>query len=159
MAHSLTVPTLSVLTLLGAGLGVHLGHSAVAEIDPVYFGDPPARFHSDLVPHRPVAAPHVLAGQEVLQLAPACIGCGSVATEIYPIYEAPAAPDHSDYAADAAVAELVYAAEVPPAEEAERQVRLARVELYSSYPVSHDEAAALAEAPAADDQREAPAVD
>jgi hypothetical protein len=50
MAHPLTVPTIGVLALAGAGLGLYLGNSAISEINPLYFTDPPSRFHADLTP-------------------------------------------------------------------------------------------------------------
>jgi hypothetical protein len=37
MAHSMTLPTLAALTLVGAGLGVHFGRASISEINPVFY--------------------------------------------------------------------------------------------------------------------------
>lgn len=41
--------TIAGLSVVAAMLGVYLGHSAIAEIDPAYYSSPPTRFHADLV--------------------------------------------------------------------------------------------------------------
>lgn len=41
--------TMAGLSVVAALLGVRLGQSAIAEIDPAYFSTPPTRFHADLV--------------------------------------------------------------------------------------------------------------
>ena len=154
MAHPLTVPSLSVLALAGVGLGVFLGQAAISEISPAYFSDPSPRFHADLAPHRSESAPAGLPQQRsVLALGSACIDCGSGAGERYPVYEAGAAGYRSGYAASADVPEPIHVPAEPSPEDVEHQVELARVELYASYPVSQDEAAAP------EDQRVEPAVD
>ena len=162
MAHKLTLPTLSLLALLGAGAGVHLGRSAVAEIDPLYFSERPSRFHADLVPYQS-PAPHTAilpSTDAALELQPACYGCAAPAADPAPFYEAPQAAYESRYDAAAEPVETADLEAEPSRAELQRQADLARVERYASYRVSQDEAAGYASAEAEPaDQREAPALD
>ena len=52
MPVSTTLPIMAGLSILGAALGVTLGHSAIAEINPAYFNEAEDSFHADLVPYR-----------------------------------------------------------------------------------------------------------
>lgn len=53
MVNPATLAILGGISISGAILGVYLGHSAVGEIDPTYFGTEEATtFHADLVPYR-----------------------------------------------------------------------------------------------------------
>ncbi|HEX8511624.1 MAG TPA: hypothetical protein VF688_00805, partial [Allosphingosinicella sp.] len=52
MPVSTTLPVLAGLSILGAALGITLGKSAVAEINPAYFNEAEDDFHADLVPNR-----------------------------------------------------------------------------------------------------------
>jgi hypothetical protein len=154
MAHRLTVPTLSALALAGVGFGVFLGQAAISEISPSSFSDPAPRFHADLTPHRSQSAPAALPQQgAMLALGASCIDCRSGAAEQFPVYEAAAGGYRSGYAATADVPEPVQVTAEPSPEDVQHQVELARVELYASYPVSHDQAAPP------EDQRVEPAVD
>ena len=166
MAHQLTWPTIGVLALLGTGAGVHLGYSAIAEINPVHFASsqPRSSFHADLVPNRPSdSAPMTLASDEGL-LGAACIGCRTYPEEYYPIHDASVDGGYeSDWAseesAEAAIELTAYAVETL-AEAARRKADLERVERYAHAPVTAEEQVAAAPAPASDVQREEePAVD
>ncbi len=162
MAHKLTLPTLSILVLVGAGAGVHLGRSAIAEIDPLYFSEPPSRFHADLVPYRSsVAHSSVLPLPEaVLELQPACYGCAAPAADPEPVYEAPQAAYENRYDAAAEPVEIADLEAEPSQAELQRQADLARVERYASYRVSEDEAGGYGSAEAEPaGQREAPTLD
>jgi hypothetical protein len=50
MAHPMTLPAIAGLSIVGMALGVQLGRSAVAEINPAYFTEPEVPFHADMVP-------------------------------------------------------------------------------------------------------------
>ncbi len=88
MAHPMTLPTVGILALLGAGLGIHLGKASVAEISPHFFSEPPTRFHADLSPQRSLATSSGyviradMAGPELLGAG--CIGCRDYPEEYYP---------------------------------------------------------------------------
>ena len=161
MFNRLTLPALGLVALLGGGLGVHLGRSAIAEINPAHFGSPETRFHADLAPHRPMPAGIQLSSREnlIIPLGAGCIGCADMVAS-GPGYAAASA--RYDYPSAPNPVEN-FVEELPASEEpAERQASLASVERYASYPVSHEEAAASASAEAApqpEDQREVPALD
>lgn len=146
MPRSMTLPILAGLSILGAAGGVALGRSAIAEIDPAYFAGAPTRFHADQVPNRPdwaqvqVAEFHGQAPEA--GLGTGCFGCSASPV----VYAAPAVTTYGDSwlaeaEAAAAPAEEVFA---PAAPDPDRE-RLIR---YASYPVTADEQARLAEAPA-----------
>lgn len=50
MAHPMAWPAMAALSIAGAAIGVQLGRSAIAEINPLYFSTPQARFFADLTP-------------------------------------------------------------------------------------------------------------
>src|SRR5687768_17027176 len=89
MANPFTISTVTALALTGAGLGLYLGKSAIAEINPAYFGGAysESRFHADLVPNRP----NFDAQQARLQDASlvsgygtGCVGCLTYPEEYFP---------------------------------------------------------------------------
>lgn len=98
MTHPLTLPALAILSVVGAGVGIQLGRSAIAEINPVHFAEEaPSLFHADLVPYRrsTTDGPQQLAANAPLPSSPtiACFGCGIMAPEYHPsepTYLAPA---------------------------------------------------------------------
>jgi hypothetical protein len=153
MAATTTLPILAGLSILGAALGVNLGRSAVAEINPAYFSDPEDSFHSDLVPYRSPdwaqvqAAEYHAAQQPVLvgDLGSGCIGCRDYPVETVPQHD-PAVDGYQDgYAASAPQPAQVIVVETPAAPDPARE----RIQAYASYPVSSDEKPAqVAEAPA-----------
>lgn len=155
MPHPLTLSALSALALVGSGLGVYLGRSAVAEIDPAYYtSTPERRWHADLSPGHSLSggAPIVRAGAlspaELDQaLGRGCVGCRTYPEEYLPIH----ASDEDGYRLGwAAVEEAPVgetAAQVQPtlpseadlaeqaAAEAERQAALVAVHNYSTFDV------------------------
>jgi hypothetical protein len=134
MAHSMTLPIIGVIALAGVGAGMHLGHSAIAEINPIYFSAPPSRFHGDLVPHRPTgSAPELVLAQadDSNALGTGCVGCRSYPEEYIPIRDASIEDPASVYTSDGGKVRLA-AAEAIPDPEAERlRSDIARVEQYA----------------------------
>ena len=135
MAHPLTVPTIGVLALAGAGLGLYLGNSAISEINPLYFTDPPSRFHADLTPN---GSAHLsdyrprLAGGDVQGLGDGCIGCRDYPEEYFPIHDASVDGYDKGYAAAAEPAVQLAAYEPEPADQVMRRTAdLERVERYA----------------------------
>ena len=165
MAHQLTWPTIGVLALLGTGAGVHLGYSAIAEINPVHFASsqPRSSFHADLVPNRPSdSAPIALAADDDDMLGAACVGCRAYPEEYYPIHDASVDGGYdSDWASEesAEAVELAAYAVETLAEVARRKADMERVERYAHAPVTADEQFASAETAASEPQREDPPAD
>ncbi|MEA3053178.1 MAG: hypothetical protein QOG72_2081 [Sphingomonadales bacterium] len=139
MPYSVTLPVMAGLSLIGAGSGVYLGRSAIAEINPVHFHAPETRFHADLVPYRSPDWAQVQVGEYqqaalVTGLGDGCIGCRDYPVEYYPRHD-PAV----DASASAPGPALEFAEAAP---EPERDPELARVERYASYPLTADDQAA-----------------
>ena len=135
-----SVPMLAGLALVGTAVGVSLGHSAISEINPVYYAEAPTRFHGDQVPQRPdwtAAQPAFAAdASTVAGLGTGCFGCGGGGAEHY---AAPAVVTYTDsWTADAQRAAAPIAAEpVEAAPDPERE----RVARYASYPITEAEVA------------------
>ncbi len=153
MAHSTTLPILAGLTMLGAVAGVQLGRSAVADIDPIHYGEPDTKFHADLVPYRSAGqdGATLLAAREDVPIT-SCIGCRAFPEEYRPIHD-PAVDGLEDgWSASAGLAAAPAPVEAEPAAPAaapdpEREA----VTRYASYPISEEAATpAEAEAGAAD---------
>jgi hypothetical protein len=154
MPATTTLPVIAGLSILGASLGVTLGRSAVADINPAYFNEADDSFHADLVPYRSPewaqvqASEYQAAQQPVLvgELGDGCIGCRAYPVEYVPRHE-PAVDGYQDgYAASASQPAQIVIVETPAPDPARE-----RIKLYSSYPVSSDEKPAqVAEAPAAE---------
>lgn len=178
MPHPLTLPTLSVLAVMGSGLGLYLGRAAVAEINPAYYSEAQDRFHADLTPYQSVGgnvryAAGELGPAELDQaLGNGCVGCRTYPEEYYPVHDTSeesyragwASMDEAPVVAAAAVqVEQPRAGDQPSAtelaeqavEEAQHAEAIVRVHRYSSYQVSA-EAPSEPEQPAAVEQ-EAPA--
>ncbi len=147
MAHPLTLPTIGVLTLVGAGLGIQLGKSAIAEINPHYFSERPTRFHADLSPNRSRTADLYTARQDMADaglLGSGCFGCRTFPEEYYPSHDpAVDSPQSSDFESQAEV-RLASSEEQPFEQVASRQAALDRVQRYAGFAVSSDEATAPA---------------
>ena len=133
MAHPLTLPTAAVLALAGIGAGIHLGHSAIAEIDPMYFSQEATRFHSDLSANRPVdsSPPGPLAQATDPALGPNCIGCRTFPEEYYPVREASLDDYSGGYATTAEAPQIEAAEEQPDPEIARLRQAIQQVELYA----------------------------
>jgi hypothetical protein len=81
LVQAKTLTTLAVATLVGAGLGVHLGYAAIGAVDPFYFTDPAGtESYAELVPaasrSRPWSNDVQSAGADYGWPA-SCVGCGS----------------------------------------------------------------------------------
>jgi hypothetical protein len=165
MAHPLTLPTIGILALVGVGGGLYLGNAAISEINPLYFSEPPTRFHSDLTPnagaHLDAARPR-LAGGDIQGLGSACIGCRTYPEEYYPIHDASVDGYDRGFAAAAEPQVQLAAYDPEPAEEVlRRRSDLERVELYARGAPAEAPAAPVAEAasPTVDEPVEAPVTD
>ena len=143
MSHSITLPVTAMLALAGAGIGIHLGKSAIAEINPAYFVDPErgTRFHADLVAYRTASSPAVQASAirdaGGAPLYHGCIGCRTYPEEYYPIHEASLGKPREGWA------EMSEEVIEPPADDvmaSEADDEMADIERYARYPVTTEEA-------------------
>jgi hypothetical protein len=147
MPHALTVPVIAAASLVGAtALGVGLGRSAIAEINPVHFQDSQeTQFYSDLAPNRRADWASVTAAEYRQEASvPAPAATPSMTWPAAP----PAAHDRRiDRALDSAwrearapapdpryVETVVYDYDPPPRPDPVPE----RVRRYSSYPVTRD---------------------
>jgi hypothetical protein len=151
MPVSTTLPVMAGLSILGAALGITLGKSAVAEINPAYFNEAEDEFHSDLVPYRSpdwgqVHQAEYRAAQQparVGELGSGCVGCSD-----YPVAYVPRHDPSVDLYANGELIRapeptVVTVAAAPPADPAREQIVR-----YASYPVSAEERPVeVAEAP------------
>lgn len=104
MAHWMTLPVAATLAIGGTGLGVFLGQSAVAEIDPVYFSSPPSgsRFHADLSPNPGTRDWSNQSLPDARQVSfYDCVGCRTYPEEYRPTTD----PEFEAYVASYAMAE------------------------------------------------------
>ena len=146
MISRATLPALAALALAGTGAGVYLGKAAISEINPLYFNEPEARFHGDLVPHRPTEAAGYQAGDLTAAnmeqaLGSGCIGCRAYPEEVVLVHRGRAdkyAPGGADFSVEPMPAVAVE--QVPSPE-------FAAVERYATYPIAQ-QAEMVAEAPA-----------
>jgi hypothetical protein len=153
MPVSTTLPVMAGLSILGAALGITLGKSAIAEINPAYFNEAEDEFHADLVPYRGSdwaqvhQAEYRAAQQPVIvgELGTGCIGCRD-----YPVAYVPRHDPAVDYYADGELLRAPEPTNAPAVEAvAASDPDRERIQLYASYPVSSDEKPVqVAEAPA-----------
>jgi hypothetical protein len=133
------------LTLVGAGLGIHLGNASVAEINPQYFSERQTRFHADLSPNRSRPTDIYRARQDMGDaglLGSGCLGCRDFPEEYYPDHDpAVDSPSGSDFEPQA---ELRLASlEEQSSEEVEhRQASLDRIQRYAGFAISSEDATA-----------------
>lgn len=145
MAHPITLPTLGILALLGTGAGVHLGRSAIAEINPAYFdwSERSSSFYADLTPQGSShSAPQALsAGDEQSYSRVNCIGCNTYPEEYRPLHD-PAVDGFESIDAESSDPSPVQFA-VDEREVPVEIVRLmadrARMELYARAPTTAEE--------------------
>lgn len=145
MPNPFTLSSMTALALAGTGLGLYLGKSAVAEINPAYFGSAASetRFHSDLVAKRPTwdNPPAVLQNAALTTgYGTGCVGCRAYPEEYFPVHD-PAVDENFDQATSN-TDRIIEEAELEIAEMA-RRAQLASVERYAHYPVSDEEKPAL----------------
>jgi hypothetical protein len=155
MAHPLTLPTLAGLVMIGGAAGAFLGKSAVAEINPAYFGQPEQTFHAQLAPYRSPDWAQVGTAEMAAEAeAPivSCVGCRTWPQEYRPVPDRAFADRRADGREDGWSASASYPA--PEPEPAATAVTAAenpewqRVQVYASAPVTADEKADAARAPA-----------
>jgi hypothetical protein len=139
-----TLPIVAGLSVAGAALGLHLGRSAIAEINPAYFTDPEVPFHADLSPYR---SPDWAQVQAAEYHQPAIVGegfgGGCIGCVAAPVVYSPQGVLH----VQAWQPESAYAVEAQPqAVEAEAapEPELERVRRYASYPLTAEEGQAAA---------------
>jgi hypothetical protein len=166
MPASTTLPVMAGLSILGAALGVTLGKSAIAEINPAYFNEAEDDFHADLVPNRSAdwaqvhQAEYRAAQQPVLvgELGSGCVGCRTYPIDYVPQHD----PAVDRYVEGGNVQERLLRAPEPTyvegvATAAALDPDRERVVRYASYPVSADEKPVeVAEAPVADEAAASP---
>jgi hypothetical protein len=146
MARAVDFSILGGLALIGAGAGVHLGWSAIGEINPLYFSKiETASFHGDLAPNRTYdpGAQVPAFEQSDTPAVGSCVGCRTYPVDYRPISD-PAieriyAPE-KERPTSPPIELAAYEPE-PPDQTARRKADLERVELYSRAPVSVEEAA------------------
>lgn len=154
MGSPVTLSTMTALAIAGAGFGVYLGKSAIAEINPSYFAAPSSAsvFHSDLIadPSDVASAPVVSArADDFSGLGTGCGGCRTYPEEYIPVrdaavdsFDAPTSyapgPDRLIEDVDAEIAAAIA-----------RREAAASVERYAHSPIASDEVKTwLASAPA-----------
>jgi hypothetical protein len=155
---TLTLTAIAGLSIVGAALGVHLGHSAIGEIDPAYFRDPPVPFHSALAPNLQQDWAQVQATEYGQVAAPItqCIGCIDGPVPDYPVEYVPGRDPYVDTASSGwppkarRVAIVEQDPEPVQVEAAPDPVR-ERIVRYSSYPVTQEEAREMAASDWAED--------
>lgn len=137
MGRAATFSILGGLTLVGAAAGLHLGRSAVSDIDPVYYGDiDDPRFQSELVPNRSgKSAPPSSSPAELTPVAiTSCIGCRAYPEEYRPQRDADIDAQLNDLPASLGYDAVQAAADTVPVAEAPDPEREAVIR-YASWPV------------------------
>jgi hypothetical protein len=154
MARAVDLSILGALTLIGAGTGLHLGWSAIAEINPVHFSsaEGASAFHGDLVPNRSWDSAPSMGPEraDALALGSGCIGCRTYPVDYRPVPD-PAIEQvyaRSEEPSGSVPVQLAAYQEEAPEEASRRRADLERVELYSRAPIEVQE-----------EQVEAPAVE
>jgi hypothetical protein len=135
MISRATLPAFAALALAGTGAGIYLGKAAISEINPIYYDEPEARFHGDLVPYRPTEAAGYQAGDLTAAnleqaLGTGCVGCRTYPEEVILVHRGRAdkyAPGGADLSIEPISAVAV---EQTPSPE------FAAVERYASYPIA-----------------------
>jgi hypothetical protein len=150
MAYSLTLPTIGVLALGGAALGMHLGDISVAEINPIYFQEPPTRFHADLAAYRSTPTAGYDAQTDAaapVEVGTSCVGCRTYPEEYNPVHDPAVDAIAEDRAAQPALVVLASAGAGEAAAPAERDPALDRLQRYAQFAVTAEEP----KAPASDE--------
>ena len=156
--NTLTLSALGALSIAGAALGWQLGHASVAEINPAYFKERETTFHAALAANAPQGWDQVQRQEYSQGEVPitSCIGCVNGPLPDYPVAYVPGRDPYIETAAvtrwpgvarpdrvapetqeQAAAAEPEQAAKPDPARE--------RIVRFGSYPVTQDEARAMAD--------------
>lgn len=143
MAYPVALPAMAALSIAGAAIGVQLGRSAIAEINPVYFHSPePARFFADLTPKTyrlgtsawSDSTDHWFNEINVSGRS-ACLDCSRNFVE--PDSVEAALPEWDESAVPSDRPEADVDAEV---EDPDRGLRASQIERYAAFPVTAEEA-------------------
>lgn len=141
MAHATTFSTLAALALVGAGTGVHLGRSAISQINPLYYSPlNTTKSYAALTPHRSVegtsSAARLAAIEDAAALGDGCVGCATYPEEYFPqrdgLEDGYSASAWSSRNEEPAAVEYAAYQEAPAAPDPARE----DIERYSSYPVA-----------------------
>ena len=151
MANPLILPAAAMLALIGAGVGVHLGNAAIAEINPAYYDveQPRARFYADMTPNlggrnwEEVHRAELRATRAGLPTQSTCVGCRTYPEEYYPVHEASLGKPQTGWAEIDETPAVEMEAEVE-ASAADPDPQVILVHRYTHFPVTSEEAEALA---------------
>jgi hypothetical protein len=144
MPSPLTLPIVAGLSIIGGLGGVWLGHSAIDQVNPYFFGQPETRFHADSVPYRSPDWEQVRALEEARNAGSeiiSCIGCRNWPQEYRPIRDAAFARFEGGADGWSAGTASLDTREPEPAVAvaSEPDPEWQRVRAYSSYPVDYRE--------------------
>lgn len=154
MGQPVTFAAVAGLALAGTGLGLYLGESAVAEIDPAHYGSyGGSRFFADLVPNPPdrdsPPAPAYANAPLPTDYGTGCIGCSRASVEYLSFDAEPAFADIAYIDPDAyaphSPEEIVAEVEADLAAAATARERRERVLRYAHFQVAAGEEAETAE--------------
>ena len=145
MAYPVALPAVAALSIAGAAIGVQLGRSAIAEINPVYFSTPEAaRFFADLTPKAYRLgtsswsdASDYWFNELNVSGRSTCLDCGGNFVE--PESVEAALPEWDEPVAPSDRAEVATEGEGP-----DRGLRASQIELYASFPVTAEDMVELA---------------
>lgn len=142
--RSAALSSIAALALAGSALGIYLGKSAIAQIDPVYYSTPfsVAKFHADVTPNPPSfdAAPAAFQDASTIDgLGTGCVGCQNRPAE-FATYDWPADAGRYPRPVSSESAEM-FKEPLDAALDEKRQAARASIERYAYYRVdASDEA-------------------
>ena len=134
MPQAMTLPIIGVLAVAGVGAGIQLGHSALAEINPIYYSKPATRFHSDLVPNPPSGSAPVMELTRIetaAALGTGCVGCRAYPEEYFPIHDDSVDAEPAVYAMDGDKVRVAAVREEVDPDAARLMEEIKRVERYA----------------------------
>lgn len=139
MTYPMNIVMTALLAVLGVGTGVHLGRSAIAEINPLYYSEPQAgASYAELSGYgrpREASPPAGEPEYAMAGLGTGCIGCRTYPEEYYPQTE----PQVDGYAASARAPREELVPQYAVYEAGAYAQASDEVTAYSNYPVSEDE--------------------
>jgi hypothetical protein len=145
MAYPVALPAMAALSIAGAAVGVQLGRSAIAEINPVYFSTPQARFFADLTPKAYRLGSSSWSDSTDYRVNElnvsgrgACLDCSGNFVE--PETVEAALPDWDEPTLPWDRAEEARNPAADPTEDPDRALRASQIERYASFPAAAEEA-------------------
>jgi hypothetical protein len=149
MRNSVVLPVMGVLTVIAGAVGLQLGESAIAQIDPVHFSGPRPALRDVSHERRPEPPPSYASAYGWAEGYGArdadCADCAAPDSRVaYAPLSAPVtgAPDHQPWRAPITYDRMDYEPEVDRSEWAE-------ISRYRDYPVTQEQADRAASLPAA----------